>query len=229
MKRNLRILTVAMLIVAMFVTSAQAITFTKLDNNKIFDEKTIQQESMDGWAKDEIMAAQNAGLIPPLTGNPSYKANISREQFAELVVRAVEVILNKEAPAAAADKFTDTSNEEILKAYQMGIIAGRGNGIFDPNSNANRQEIATMISRAIFYIQGDTGVNLAPVQGSVDSFADKDQIDRWARGGVGMLAANNIMAGKLDNTTGKTYASPKANCTVQESILLLYRLYNNSL
>ena len=225
MKKVLRIFAVAMLIVAMLASSVQALSFEKLDNDKIFSQETIQKENMDSWAKKEILAAQKAGIIPPMTGNPAYKANITREQFAELVVRTVEKVTDKKISAASSDTFTDTENPEILKAYNAKIIDGRGAGIFDPKSTATRQEIATMISRALNYIKAETGKDLAPKAGSVNTFPDKNEIASWAKDGVGKLASNGIMAGKLDAKTGKTYATPLAKCTVQESILLLYRVY----
>ena len=226
MKKVLRIFAVALLIVAMLVSYTQALTFEKLDNDKIFSQETIKNESMDSWAKKEILAAQNAGIIPYMTGQPGYKDNITREQFAELVVKTVEKTTGKKISAASSDTFTDTKNPEILKAYNAKIIDGRGAGIFDPKSTATRQEIATMVSRALNYIKSETGTDLAPKAGSVDSFPDKAQIASWAKDGVGKLASNGIMAGKLNAKDGKTYATPLAKCTVQESILLLYRVYS---
>lgn len=52
------------------------------------------------------------------------------------------------------------------------------------------------------------------------AFQDKAQISDWAVEWVGKLAANAIM-----NGTSQSTASPKQSCTVEQSILLLYRLY----
>ncbi|MFA5522976.1 MAG: hypothetical protein WDA24_01340 [Tissierellales bacterium] len=43
----------------------------------------------------------------------------------------------------------------------------------------------------------------------------------WAKQGVGVLANNNIMSG-----TSKTTLSPKSSATIEQSVLLVYRLYN---
>ena len=39
--------------------------------------------------------------------------------------------------------------EAIKKFFESGIIAGKGNGIFDPKGNATRAEVATMLMRLI--------------------------------------------------------------------------------
>lgn len=229
MKRTLRVLALCLILVTLFAGTASALTFETLDNNKVFSDETIKKEKMDSWAREEIMAAREAGLIPMLTDDPAYKDDITREQFAELVVKTVEAITGNEAPMAAADTFVDTANESVLKANGIGVITGRGAGVFDPKSTATRQEIATMISRALDYIKAETGIDYAPLAGDVENFPDKESIASWAEAGVGRLAANGIMAGKLDIISGQTFAFPAAKCTVQESIILLYRVYTNTL
>lgn len=227
MKKILITTFVLIFVFAASVIPAQALTSETLDNNAVFSQETFQKEKVDSWARQEIMAAREAGLIPQLTDDPAYKDNITREQFAELVVKAVEKITGEEAPIAPFGTFADTSNESVLKAYMMGIINGRAEGIFDPKATATRQEIATMISRALDYIKAQTGKDLAPLTAGVEMFADGDRIAKYAKSHVGRLAANGVMNGSLD-VTGLN-ANPTAKCKVQESILLLYRVYANSL
>ena len=46
----------------------------------------------------------------------------------------------------------------------------------------------------------------------------------WAMQSIGELAENGIMNGTSDTT-----ASPKDSCTVEQSILLIYRVYNSAI
>ena len=172
------------------------------------------------WAASELTAAHEAGLVPTLTGNPGYQDTITREQFAELVVQTVTVICT--APESApAGTFTDTENTAILRAFEAGIVNGVGDGKFAPKQATNREQIAVMIARAIDYIELQTGVDLAPAASDISRFSDKDDVSSWAVDGVGLLASNGIMTG-----TSATTLSPKASCTVEQSILLLYRMYS---
>lgn len=226
MNTILRILAVMILTISMSSVAASSLTFETLENEKIFSEEIIRNEQTDSWAKEGVLAAREAGLIPKLTGMPPYKANITREQFAELVVRTVEIIIGEEGELSAEGTFSDTTNEAALKANKMGIINGRENGMFDPDSEATRQEIATMISRAIDYVYKKTGKDLANLTGGVEKFADNESIMPYAREHIGRLVASGIMNGSDDG--GVLNARPRSSCTVQESILLLYRVYENS-
>lgn len=222
MKKSIRRIAAGLLCACLICSNAYAYTFTELNNEEIFSQDIIEKENMSSWAKEDILAAQKAGLIPAMTGNPSYKDKITREQFAELVVQTVAVITEQELGAAADGTFTDTSNEKILIAYNLGIVDGIGNEKFAPTNTTNREQIATMVARAISSVDGLTGVNLAPVQGDISKFSDKDKVSSWAKAEVGTLAANGIMEG-----TSATTLDPKSSCTVEQSILLLYRVYSN--
>ena len=172
------------------------------------------------WAKAEVDAAKAAGLVPALTGNPGYQTSITRQQFAELVVTLVEKAVGHSLEAAPAGTFSDCTNLAVRKASAAGIVNGMGDGLFAPNQTTNREQIATMVNRAIQYIKAETGTDLTPMKGSISKFADKSSVSSWAVEGVGALAANGIM-----NGTSSTQLSPKATCTVEQSILLSFRTF----
>lgn len=208
--------------VSMLATSALAWTANKQDLTEVevkFEEGVNIGPS--DWAKAEVDAATKAGLLPKLTGNPAYTDAITREQFAELVVQSVEVMLDHELDTAPEDTFSDSSNPSIRKASQAGIVSGVGEGKFEPKTTTNREQIAAMIFRAIRYVEKVSGTVIAPNAGSLAGFTDQSQVSSWAVEGVGTLAANHIMSG-----TSATTLSPSKDCTVEESILLCYRVYD---
>lgn len=96
-----------------------------------------------------------------------------------------------EVTPAAADTFTDTSDETVLKAYAAGIINGVGGGKAIP-------DMGTDISK----------------------YTDRDSVSLWAKEAVGALANNGVMKGSSDTTL-----SPAASCSKEQSIILVYRLY----
>jgi hypothetical protein len=209
-----------LLISCMLCSGAMAFEFEILENEDLFTPETIENDTVSDWAKEEFAAADMLGLVPSLAGSPAYTSDITREQFAQLIVNMVEKALDKELDAAPSDTFTDTTSTAVLKAYGAGIITGMGEGIFAPETTTNREQIATMIYRAVQYIGEQTGKDLTPNAGSIEVFTDKTDISSWAAEGVGKLAANDIMKG-----TSATTASPQAACTVEQSILLVYRVY----
>lgn len=77
-----------------------------------------------------------------------------------------------------------------------------------------------MIYRAITYSNTEAAKPLALEKADISKFADQAKVSAWALEGMGALAANGIMAG-----TSTTTLSPKNACTVEQSILLVYRAY----
>lgn len=183
------------------------------------DEVGVDVGASD-WAVSEIKAAYTAGLIPELTNNPNFQDSITRLQFAELAVTFAEKATGKTITPAADTTFKDCKDTAVLKAYAAGIVSGVGNDQFAPDTTTNREQIAAMIYRAITYINTEGTKQLALEKADVGKFTDQAQVSAWALEGMGILAANGIMAG-----TSATTLSPKNACTVEQSILLLYRAF----
>lgn len=171
------------------------------------------------WAKDEVEQAVQAGLVPQLTGDPAYQDALTREQFAQLAVQTVEVVLGEQLTAAPAGTFTDCETPAVLKASQAGIISGIGGGKFAPEQATNREQIATMMARAIDYLEENSSLSLAPKAGSLEGFTDAARVSDWAAEAMGRMAANGLMEGS------GSALSPQNPCTVEQGILLLARLY----
>ena len=171
------------------------------------------------WAVSEIEAAAAAGLIPELTGKPGYQDSITREQFAELAARLVTVCADVDLEGAVST-FTDCDNASVRFAADCGIVNGVGEGRFNPTAKTNREQIAAMVARAVAYLKEDSKVDVTPKTGSIEGFTDKASVSSWAADSMGVLAANGIFKGTSDTTL-----SPKKQCTVEQSILLCYRVY----
>ena len=172
------------------------------------------------WAKAEVEAADAAGLIPELTGAPAWQDNATRLQFAELAVRFAEKVTGKTLAAAPSSTFSDTKSEAVLKAYQAGIVNGTSDTVFSPNESLTREQLATMLWRAIQYVQKETGKTALSAGGSLTGYADSGKVSSWARDAVSSLAQNGIMKG-----TSSTQLSPADSCSVEQSVLLVYRTY----
>ena len=202
----------------MLVTPALAIKGEVVDPDELPYIPT--EGSPSSWAASEIKKAADAGLIPQFTGDPSYQDQITREQFAQLAVQLVEVIQKEELSAAAEGTFSDSDSLAVRKASQAGIVTGTGGGKFAPTLTTNREQIATMLYRTVGTIETATGVDLAPKTGSLESYTDRASVSSWAAEGVGTLAANGIMKG-----TSSVTLSPQDSCSVEQAILLAWRLY----
>lgn len=179
----------------------------------------LKADVVSDWAKDEVAAAQDRGLITPLTGQ--YRTYpITRLQFAELAVNLVETATGSDVAPAPADRFADTTDPVALKAAQAGIVNGTGDGTtFSPEAFITREEIAAMLYRAELYLYRERdGLGFTPAPLDPTAYSDGDQISPWAAEAMGHLVNRGIMNGTSDTTL-----SPKAYTTVEQGILLILR------
>ena len=176
-------------------------------------------DAVSDWAKEEIELARQAGLVTEHTQSYMTYA-CTRFQFAELIVNMTEKVTGKAIEAAPDTTFTDCKEEAVLKAYAAGIVSGVGDGQFAPDRTTNREQIATMIYRAITYIEQETGKTFTEKNTDLAGYTDQGSVSTWATEAVGVLANNGIMKGTSD-----TVLSPDNTCSVEQSILLVYRVF----
>lgn len=197
--------------------------FVTLDAGADATPETTAKSEVSSWAKEGVAAAEKAGLIPELTGAPGYQDAITREQFAELVFQTMDVIHGGDTVDMLDVEqihFSDCDNLSVRMATSVGVVNGVGDGKFEPKQTANREQIAVMVARAIDFLEQRNKTDITPNAANIDKFSDKGQVSAWAVDSVGTLSANGIMTGTSDSTL-----SPKDSCTVEQSILLLYRVY----
>lgn len=163
------------------------------------------------WAAAEVAAATEAGYVTPRCS--AYRTyTVTRLQFAELAVNYLEKATGETITPAPADTFIDTRDETILKAYAAGIVQGMGDGAFGPGRPLSREQLATMLWRAM------ETAGVTAVSADLSAYTDRDKVSSWAAESVAALAGLKVMEG-----TGANTLSPKNSCTVEQAILLVYR------
>ncbi len=228
MNKIIKIICICISVIMLVTTSVFAWSVEKQDLSQIeitFAEDVDPGEqtnlsSPSDWAVPEVEDAVFEGIVPNLTDNPKYTDSITREQFAELAVRMVTVATKQYPDLTHTPTFVDCDNEKVIAAAALGIVNGVGDDRFDPKTATNREQIATMVARAINYLESVLNKDITPNPAGLEGFVDKAEVSDWALDGVGLLAANGIMLG-----TSETELSPGEPCTVEQSIVLLYRVY----
>lgn len=161
-----------------------------------------------GWATPELQKAADAGLIPGILKGSDMTKPITREEFAELSVLLCDKVTGKASKPVSPNPFKDTTNPQILKAYQLGITTGTSATTFEPKTLINREQCAAMLFRAIKAIKpgDDYSIN------GVKDFPDQKQISNWAVQSTKYMSKIGIVKG---DTKGNFM--PKATTTVQEA------------
>ncbi|MDR0857658.1 MAG: InlB B-repeat-containing protein [Oscillospiraceae bacterium] len=174
------------------------------------------------WAAADIAKAKELKLsTTELEAN--YQANTTRAEFCRLAVNFVEIYYGKSISEVLANKkltlgkFSDTNDSAILAANALGIVAGIGDGSFNPKGTLTREQAAVMLTMTLEAIGIDTSADADA------NFADNSATASWAQNSVNSVFSRGIMAG-----TGNNNFAAKESYTHEQSIATILRLYNNT-
>ena len=98
------------------------------------------------WAQDGVAAAQEAGLMPSALESRSAQGEITRAEFCGIAVNAYKAVSGKAVFASGKKPFRDCDDPNVVAAYELGLVNGRGDGVFDPDSSIQRQDLCVMLA-----------------------------------------------------------------------------------
>ena len=174
-----------------------------------------QYRGASDWAKDGLDKAAEYGFITDKIKD-NMSGSITREEFAEVAVKLYERYTGKKATEASSSTFTDTTNVEILKAYQLGIVNGIGNNKFAPQVLINREQMAAMLNRAVEVIRPDADMSIE----GAPSFSDEKEIAPYFISNVQFMAKNGFI-----NGVGNNKFAPKDTSTREQAVIVAVRVY----
>jgi|GEM_PF-1034117 len=181
-------------------------------------------DTANHWAQQAI---QNMGsrLIIEGIGDGQFAPDreITRAEFAAIIVRALGLKPQAGEPLFSDVKGTEWYSNTINTAYAYGLINGYSNGSFHANEKITREQAMLILSRA----RELTGlkVNVAELnqEDILAQFKDRDELAAWAQGSV----TENVHLGLI---TGRstTELAPKGNMTRAEVATIVQRLLQQS-
>lgn len=171
------------------------------------------------WAKPYIEVLASKGIVKGKTADtfaPNDK--MTRSQFALVIARALD-LPKQDAEGTFSDVSKEMTNivHEVEAAHRAGIING-DNGKFNPNAEITRQQMATMIIRAIEYKDATV---LENVKSDV-VFADEAHINDYAQESVALAAGLGIIDG--NEVKGKKLFEPKMGATRAHAVKMVYNM-----
>ncbi len=190
------------------------------------------------WAQGELAKAEELGLIPEVLDGADLTADITRAEFAAVAVKVFEALSGVSAIPVINNPFIDTSDIEVLKAYNIGAVGGTSLTTYSPDDLLNREQAATMLTR-VFKRVTLNGWTLAtdsqftlPYE-KPTAFSDDKDISDWAKDSVYFMVANNIINGVGDNkfapknVTSADEANGYANATREQALIIAVRMVEN--
>ncbi len=202
------------------------------------ENENLKPASGSTWASAELAQADALGLIPDVLLDADLTTDITRAEFAAVAVKVYEALSGTAALPALANPFTDTTDVEILKAYNIGAVNGTSATTYSPNDLLNREQAATMLTRVFkrvtlpgWTLSTDAQFTL-PYE-KPTPFADDKDISDWAKDSVYFMAANGIINGVGNNkfapknVTTEEQANGYANATREQALIIAVRMVEN--
>ena len=183
------------------------------------------------WAAEEMAEAAGLGFLPAdLLGDCTRP--ITRRDYARVALNFVsELQYNYHVGTAffteaycqaksrkPAAPFQDAPEEELTQARSIGLIQGRSETEYDPDSGITRQEAALILRRAYSRYTDPEALEAAPA-----AYTDGEKIAAWAMEGVDFVTAAGVMQG-----VGEGKFDPLGAYTVEQCVVTFLRLYKSA-
>ncbi|TFE29017.1 Ig-like domain-containing protein [Cohnella luojiensis] len=168
------------------------------------------------WASNDVLLLASKFVVSGYTIKTFAPGkSITRADFAEFIARGIGL----DGDRTTASRYTDVSSTNTSAAYigavsKAGIVEGGSDGKFRPNAAVTREEMATMLVRAMNYV----GVQSNSSSAGLSNFKDKSKISKWALDGV----AISVNAGFIKGSTTQTI-NPQSNATRAEAAIMIKR------
>ncbi|MFD0716204.1 S-layer homology domain-containing protein [Paenibacillus sp. GCM10027626] len=164
------------------------------------------------WGESSIIRAAAKGIV---SGYPdgTFRPNnpITRAEFTVMLVSALKLDgTGAELTFKDQAKIGAWAKQAVALAVQAGIVNGYEDDSFRADAQITRAEMASMIARA-------SGLSLDP--NARTSFADEEDIPKWAKGAVEAIKRFGIVNGR-----GGNKFVPNDTVTRTEAVVMLLRM-----
>mgnify|MGYP004728123807 FL=1 len=173
------------------------------------------------WFAPYYKEMQELGILPSSFTSGDLTATITRGEMCELAVVAFEKATgNVIDELERTDYFTDTTDKNILKAYEYGIVSGYPDGSFQPNKTLTRQEFFKIIQNFC-----EAAAYTSTRSKDLSAFADSGSIGSWAREAAQLCVSNAFVDGTKSGSG--VYLRPTEGASRQEAMVMFLRSYKD--
>ena len=173
------------------------------------------------WFAPYYKEMQELGILPSSFTSGNLTATITRGEMCELAVVAFEKATgNVIDELERTDYFTDTTDKNILKAHEYGIVSGYPDGSFQPNKTLTRQEFFKIIQNFC-----EAAAYTSTRSKDLSAFADSGSIGSWAREAAQLCVSNAFVDGT--KTGSSYYLRPTEGASRQEAMVMFLRAYKD--
>ena len=110
--------------------------------------------------------------------------------------------------------------DEVLWAYENGIVTGTSATTFAPNGDVTREQMTTFLYRFAKYMGYDT-----TSKADFSTFPDINKVGSWAKDALAWANANGLITGSK-GTDGIVRLDPQGQATREQVATILMRFCN---
>lgn len=172
------------------------------------------------WAQEGVAAAQDAGLMPSALASLNAKEEITRAEFCGIAVNAYKEVSGKAVFASGKKPFRDCDDPYVVAAYELGLVNGRGDGIFDPDASIERQDLCLML----YNVLDAAGIEAAAIAGDacLEDYPDVPNIKRYALDAVIAMVDYTVVNG-ISTSDETTILAPDGTATREQALIMASR------
>lgn len=167
------------------------------------------------WANEAIDAAIDNGLLRGKDdGKIHSEDNLTRAEMAAIMVRSFGAAIEADISRYSDLKPSAWYYKDFAKAVQMKVFEGDGSGKMRPDDFITREEVFTVVARALVLNTTDYS--------ALNKFNDEAAISSWAKGYMSILTQKAYVNG---DDMGNV--NPKKNVTRAEFAQLMHNIFRN--
>ena len=194
----------------------QLLSSDVFDENDLVTPDVIRFQDMSNhkWAEESVNALTDLGIINGYSNTEFVPdRSLSRAEFCKLLCCALEMEISN-ADAGFEDVFAkDWFSGYVWTLYHNSIVKGTDENVFSPNSEISRQDVCTILYRAL------SEKGLLNEEETDISYKDSDEVSDYAKTAIEKLSWAGLLKGK------DGYCYPKASITRAEAAVLIHRVY----
>ncbi|MCM3610374.1 S8 family serine peptidase [Planococcus sp. MERTA32b] len=192
------------------------VSFTIVKEDAEEEEEVVTFADIQGhWAQEEIEALATIGIIQGKTADLyAPEAQLTRAQYATLLVRTLDLPVEDYEGTFKDVSAKHWAAQYIEAAERAGIVLGKPDGTFKPDTAISRQDTAVMVIRAVEY----EDASLLEDLDLSHKYADQNKVQNYAKEAVSQAYALGLMTGKNNNIF-----APKADIKRGETAVVVYR------
>lgn len=170
------------------------------------------------WARADLVTAESANLLPETFAGADMTQPITRQEFCTVALMMYEKLTGTPAPRAMNSNFTDTTDNDVNRACELGLVSGRGNGMFMPDDQMTREEMFGTLYNLLKVTNHLVTLEEGEAEALLADFRDRGEIADWAAVPIATML-------KLELTSGANpgLMEPKGTPSREQAVVLSLR------